>query len=192
MPHSIPNGQLETGAPTTRSSATPSQASWWQSVNALLIFLLAPMFARLWVKLGDTQPSSPTKFAFGLIEVGLGFLVLVPGAQSATGGAKVGVFWLFAVCLLHTLAELGLCHVGLSSMTRRIVILNTIFHQPALYPCDGRTVSRLKIPSSPAVFPGVLPFAASAFPQSARQHERKPNPPIGAGQNQSELENQAA
>ncbi len=93
-------------------------SSWWQSVNALLIFLLAPVFAWLWVKLGDTQPRSPTKFSFGLIGVGLGFLVLVPGAQLAVGGAKVGVFWLFAVYLIHTLAELCLSPVGLSSMTR--------------------------------------------------------------------------
>src|SRR5207244_2499540 len=39
-------------------NAFPS--SWWQSVNALLIFVLAPVFAWLWVRLGDGQPSYPT------------------------------------------------------------------------------------------------------------------------------------
>lgn len=93
-------------------------SSWWQSLNAMFIFILAPMFAWLWVKMGDKQPSTPTKFALGLIGVGLGFLVLVPGAQTALTGVKVGVGWLFTVYLLHTLAELCLSPVGLSAMTK--------------------------------------------------------------------------
>lgn len=91
---------------------------WWQSVNAMLIFILAPVFAWLWIKLGQSQPSTPTKFALGLIGVGLGFLVLVPGAQTAITGVKVGVHWLFMVYLIHTLAELCLSPVGLSAMTK--------------------------------------------------------------------------
>ena len=39
-------------------NAFPS--SWWQSLNAMLIFILAPIFAWLWVKLGDRGPASPT------------------------------------------------------------------------------------------------------------------------------------
>jgi POT family proton-dependent oligopeptide transporter len=97
-------------------NAFPS--SWWQSVNALLIFVLAPVFAWLWVKLGDRQPASPTKFALGLIGVGLGFIYLVPAASEAATGAKVGVIWLFGVYTIHTLAELCLSPVGLSSMTK--------------------------------------------------------------------------
>jgi POT family proton-dependent oligopeptide transporter len=96
----------------------PFPSSWWQSVNALLIILLAPAFAWLWVKLGPRQPASPTKFALGLIGVGLGFLVLIPGAQLASTGVRVGVSWLFVVYLMHTLAELCLSPVGLSSMTK--------------------------------------------------------------------------
>jgi POT family proton-dependent oligopeptide transporter len=93
-------------------------ASWWQSLNAMFIFILAPVFAWLWVRMGNNQPSTPTKFAMGLIGVGAGFLILVPGAQMAMGGAKVGVGWLFTVYLIHTLAELCLSPVGLSAMTK--------------------------------------------------------------------------
>jgi POT family proton-dependent oligopeptide transporter len=93
-------------------------ASWWQAVNAILIVTFAPVFAWLWVKLGARQPSSPAKFAVGLVGVGLGFLILVPAAQTAATGVKVGVSWLFFVYLIHTLAELCLSPVGLSSMTR--------------------------------------------------------------------------
>jgi POT family proton-dependent oligopeptide transporter len=91
---------------------------WWQSLNAVLIVLIAPLYAWMWVRLGTGQPSTPTKFALGLIGVGLGFLWLVPGANITLGGVKVGVSWLFVVYLIHTLAELFLSPVGLSAMTK--------------------------------------------------------------------------
>jgi len=93
-------------------------SSWWQSLNAVAIFVLAPVFAWLWVTLGDRQPTHPTKFGIGLVGVGLGFLYLIPGARIASTGATVGVSWLFMVYLIHTLAELCLSPVGLSSMTQ--------------------------------------------------------------------------
>jgi POT family proton-dependent oligopeptide transporter len=59
-------------------------SSWWQSVNAALIILLAPVFSWLWIALGRRNPSYGTKFAFGLLFVGLGFLWLVGGAKIFT------------------------------------------------------------------------------------------------------------
>ncbi len=56
-------------------------SSWWQSVNALLIIVLAPFFSWLWIALGRRNPSYPTKFGLGLLFVGLGFLWLVGGAR---------------------------------------------------------------------------------------------------------------
>jgi POT family proton-dependent oligopeptide transporter len=96
----------------------PFPSSWWQSLNPLLIIALAPAFAWLWMRLGPLQPGSPTKFAFGLLGVGLGFVVLIPGAQMAATGVRVGASWLLAVYLLHTVSELCLSPVGLSSMTK--------------------------------------------------------------------------
>ena len=60
-------------------------SSWWQSLNAMFIFVLAPVFAWLWLTLGRRGAVEPTKFALGLFGVGLGFLVLVPAAQIAVG-----------------------------------------------------------------------------------------------------------
>jgi len=96
----------------------PFPSTWWQSVNAIMIVTLAPVFAFLWVKLGSRGPSAPVKFGIGLICVALGFLYLVPGAKMTMGGAKVGISWLFMVYLLHTIGELCLSPVGLSSMTK--------------------------------------------------------------------------
>jgi POT family proton-dependent oligopeptide transporter len=93
-------------------------SSFWQSVNAILIIVLAPLFAMLWLRLGKHDPSYPTKFAIGLLFAGLGFLVLVGGAKLAQDGTRVSPAWLLAVYFLHTVGELCLSPVGLSSMTK--------------------------------------------------------------------------
>jgi POT family proton-dependent oligopeptide transporter len=93
-------------------------ASWFQTLNAIFIVTFAPVFAWLWLTLGTRQPNSPTKFAVGLVGVGLGFLLLVGPARDAAGGALVSPLWLAAVYLVHTFSELCLSPVGLSSMTK--------------------------------------------------------------------------
>ncbi|MGE3704577.1 MAG: peptide MFS transporter [Vicinamibacterales bacterium] len=92
--------------------------SWFQSLNAVFIVTFAPVFAWLWITLGSRQPSSPTKFAIGLIGVGAGFLLLVVPAQETAAGGLVSPLWLTTVYLVHTFAELCLSPVGLSSMTK--------------------------------------------------------------------------
>ena len=93
-------------------------SSWWQSVNALMIIVLAPAFAWFWVKLGKRNPSSPAKFSVGLLFAGLGFIVLIGGAAFSSEGQRASMWWLFTVYLLHTIGELWLSPVGLSSMTK--------------------------------------------------------------------------
>jgi POT family proton-dependent oligopeptide transporter len=93
-------------------------SSWFQALNALFIIAFAPLFAWLWVALGQRQPAAPTKFAFGLIGVGIGFMVLVPAAAGLAPGGLVSPMWLVVVYLIHTWAELCLSPVGLSSMTK--------------------------------------------------------------------------
>ncbi|MBI4874648.1 MAG: peptide MFS transporter [Acidobacteria bacterium] len=93
-------------------------ASWLQSMNALFIILLAPVFAWIWIKLGRREPSSPAKFVCGLMAGGLGFAVIALGALAADSGGRVSVLWLMAVYLLHTVGELCLSPVGLSAMTK--------------------------------------------------------------------------
>ena len=93
-------------------------SSWLQSLNALFIIALAPVFAWLWVRLGAREPSSPTKFVLGLLAAGLGFVVLALGASSAARGIQVSPMWLVVVYLFHTIGELCLSPVGLSAMTK--------------------------------------------------------------------------
>jgi POT family proton-dependent oligopeptide transporter len=97
---------------------TAFPASWFQSVNALFIILLAPVFAALWMGLGKREPSSPAKFAVGLLLVGAGFALMLIPADDAQNGSLVSPWWLVGMYLLHTLGELCVSPVGLSAMTK--------------------------------------------------------------------------
>ncbi len=88
-----------------------------QAVNPLFIILLAPVMGMLWLWLDRRSPSIPAKFGFGLILLGVGFLVLAWGS-TFLGEGKVGMQWLVATYFLHTVGELCLSPVGLSSMTK--------------------------------------------------------------------------
>jgi POT family proton-dependent oligopeptide transporter len=93
-------------------------ASFLQSVNSIFIILLAPVFGALWVRLGRKQPSTPAKMGFGLAFLAIGFFVLAWGASFTAGGARVSMMWLIVTYLLHTVGELCLSPVGLSSVTK--------------------------------------------------------------------------
>jgi POT family proton-dependent oligopeptide transporter len=92
---------------------------WFQSMNSLFIWTLAPVFAWIWFSLGrrGSEPSTPVKFSLGLIMVGAGFALLMVGSQFAVSG-QVSPLWLTGVYLLHTFGELCLSPVGLSAMTK--------------------------------------------------------------------------
>jgi POT family proton-dependent oligopeptide transporter len=101
-------------------------SSWFQSVEPLFVILLATPISILWVKLGRRDPSPPSKFAIGLLALGLGFLLIVPASAMAQGqGIRVSPLWLVGLYFLHAVGELALSPVGLSTVTklapRRIV-----------------------------------------------------------------------
>jgi len=95
-------------------------STWYQSLNSMfMIFGMAPLLAWLWVRLGPRQPSSPIKFTLGLLFAGLGFALLVPAAKMAQQqGILVSPWWLVGVYFLHTIGELCLSPVGLSTVTK--------------------------------------------------------------------------
>ena len=95
-------------------------ASVFQSINSIYIILFAPIFAALWALLGrkGIEPSAPAKFALALLQVGLGFLIFVWGANTVGPAAMTPVLFVFLIYLLHTTGELCLSPVGLSAMNR--------------------------------------------------------------------------
>lgn len=95
-------------------------ASMFQSINAIYIVLLAPVFALVWQGMArkNAEPSTPMKFGLAVIQVGLGFLVLKWGAESVGVNVPTPVIFIFLIYLLHTTGELCLSPVGLSAMNR--------------------------------------------------------------------------
>jgi POT family proton-dependent oligopeptide transporter len=93
----------------------------FQSLNPLYILLFAPVFAAIWpwLEKRGINPSIPRKFSFGLMQVALGFLLLVFAINNFQNAAGL-VPWIFlALCyLLHTTGELCLSPIGLSMVTK--------------------------------------------------------------------------
>ncbi|MFB3077799.1 MAG: oligopeptide:H+ symporter, partial [Lysobacterales bacterium] len=93
----------------------------FQSLNPLYILLFAPLFAAIWpwLEKRNYNPSIPRKFALGLIQVALGFYLLVFVINNFQNAAGL-VPWIFMalVYLLHTTGELCLSPIGLSMVTK--------------------------------------------------------------------------
>lgn len=93
-------------------------ASWLQSINPLFIVIFAPLIGSLWVFLNNRQPSIPAKFGLGLLLLGVGFLVMAWAASYASEDYLVSPAWLVVTYFFHTIGELCLSPVGLSSVTK--------------------------------------------------------------------------
>jgi POT family proton-dependent oligopeptide transporter len=95
-------------------------ASYFQSINAVAIVLLAPLFVTLWTMLGkrNLEPSSPYKQALGLALLAVGYWVIAQGVEGLEPGQRVSMMWLFALYLIHTLGELCLSPIGLSMVNK--------------------------------------------------------------------------
>jgi POT family proton-dependent oligopeptide transporter len=93
-------------------------ASWFQSVNPLVIVVFAPIMSWLWTKMGDKQPSSPTKMAWGLLLVAVGYVVIAVGVKGVDASVKVSMVWLLSLYFIHTIGELCLSPIGLSMVSK--------------------------------------------------------------------------
>lgn len=97
-------------------------AVWFQSINALFIILLAPIFSWVWSVMArkNIHPSSITKFVIGIMCAAAGFGLMMLAAQNvlnSSGDVGVSPFWLVGSILMLTLGELCLSPIGLSTMT---------------------------------------------------------------------------
>jgi len=94
-------------------------ASMTQFFNPFFIVVFGSIFSVMWVKLSEKgrNPSIPMKFAFGILQLGLGFLVTLLGLTFAEG-FQVPLLTLVFLYLLHTTGELFLSPIGLSMVTK--------------------------------------------------------------------------
>ena len=94
-------------------------AGWFQSVGALLIIVLAPVFSMIWTALARRKrnPSQPSKLALALLLVGGGYIFMVVGSAGPSL-QKASMVWLLATYFMHTLGELCMSPTGLSFLTK--------------------------------------------------------------------------
>lgn len=95
-------------------------ASMTQFFNPFFIIVFGSIFSVMWVKLAKIgkNPSIPMKFAFGILQLGLGFLVTQVGLQFVNEAYQVPLLTLVFLYLLHTTGELFLSPIGLSMVTK--------------------------------------------------------------------------
>ena len=95
-------------------------AGVFQAVSSVFIIIFAPLFSALWIALERARkdPSTPVKFAAGLVLMGTGFLVMYFASRWVLSGHQVLPTWLIACYLLQMWGDLCLAPVGLSSMTK--------------------------------------------------------------------------
>lgn len=95
-------------------------ATWFQSINPVVILVFAPVLAFLWqwLERRNREPSAPTKMVAGyvLLAAGFGFAMLA-GFRSDTG-LLVSPLWFVATDLLRSWGELLVSPVGLSYVTK--------------------------------------------------------------------------
>ncbi len=92
--------------------------AWFQSFWPMFVIILAPLFAMLWVKLGDRQPNIPQKFSFGLLFAGASFIVILLPGIFGDADALVNPLWLVLSIFFVAVGELCLSPVGLSATTK--------------------------------------------------------------------------
>ncbi|SER69333.1 peptide MFS transporter [Mycolicibacterium nivoides] len=91
-------------------------SSWIGSIEPVWIILLSPLFALMWTRLGNRAPTTPRKFAYGVIGMGAAFLLFLPMAP--TTGRVVPALLVAGIMMVFAVSELLLSPIGLSVTTK--------------------------------------------------------------------------
>nr|WP_090277228.1 oligopeptide:H+ symporter [Mycolicibacterium komanii]CRL71373.1 di-/tripeptide transporter [Mycolicibacterium komanii] len=91
-------------------------SSWIGSIEPVWIITLSPLFAAMWTRLGSRAPTTPRKFSYGVIGMGLAFLLFLP--MAGTSGRAVPALYIVGVMAVFAISELMLSPIGLSATTK--------------------------------------------------------------------------
>ncbi len=95
-------------------------SAWFQSLNAAMIFLFAPLLDMFWRRQASkgAEPSTVSKMGLGCILLGVGYIVMIFAARYTPDGGRGSVMWLVGATFLYTIGELYFSPVGLSFVTK--------------------------------------------------------------------------
>jgi POT family proton-dependent oligopeptide transporter len=91
-------------------------SSWIGSIEPVWIILLSPVFAVMWTRLGNRAPTTPRKFAYGVIGMGAAFLLFLP--MAGTTGKAVPALLIAGILAVFAISELMLSPIGLAVTTK--------------------------------------------------------------------------
>lgn len=94
-----------------------------QSINPFFIISLGSVFAWFWMTKWGQRLTAPLKMGIGMVILGIGFFFML-GAVAQRGGdvadeaIKANLLWLVFTYLFHTIGELCLSPVGMSTVSK--------------------------------------------------------------------------
>ncbi|WP_158867639.1 peptide MFS transporter [Leifsonia sp. AG29] len=141
--------------------------SWVQSINPIFIIILSGVFAAIWTKWGDRQPSTPLKFAAGTVIMGLAFFLFLFWAGG--GRNSTPLLAMIGILLVFTIAELLISPVGLSVTTKlaprafQAQMVALYFLSVALGTAMAGQLAKLYSPGTEGVYFGVIGAVAVAI-----------------------------
>ena len=93
-------------------------ASFFQSINPLIIILIGPMIANFWLRVDRSKSNinTPQKMGLGLLLLAGGFFLI--SLVNNSSDSAISLWWLVGVYFLHTLGELCLSPIGLSMVSK--------------------------------------------------------------------------
>ncbi len=96
-----------------------SAAAVNNGVNPLLVILLSPVFAALWVWLSSRriEPNTPMKFGLAFLQLALGFYMFILGGSFADNGMVPIIYFILGYMFLSS-GELCISPIGLSMITK--------------------------------------------------------------------------
>ena len=91
-------------------------SNWIGSEEPVWVIALSPLFAIMWTRLGDRAPSTPRKFAYGVMGMGAAFMLFV--LLSGFYGKTVPALLVFFILGAFAIFELMLSPIGLAVTTK--------------------------------------------------------------------------
>jgi POT family proton-dependent oligopeptide transporter len=91
-----------------------------QFFNPFFIILMGSLFSVLWTKLSEKNmnPNIPAKFGYGMILLGIGYLITYFGKFVHNEAYLVPLWIIIGIYFFHTVGELFISPIGLSMVTK--------------------------------------------------------------------------